>query len=71
MIFQSADLPGGENADLPTDMNAVINATYDLSEEVAGAPDNYNYTRGSYTNNGDYDDFEEGESLLAPGTDME
>ena len=63
--------PGGENADLPTDMNAVINATYDLSEEVAGAPDNYNYTRGSYTNNGDYDDFEEGESLLAPGTDME
>lgn len=27
-------------------------------------PDNYNYLNATYTNNGDYDDFEEGESYL-------
>lgn len=55
---------GGENADLPTDMHAVIDGTYDLAETVSSAPDNFNFTRSSYTNNGSYDDFEEGESYL-------
>ena len=55
---------GGENADLPTDMNAVIKGTYNVAEDVAAAPENFNYMNSSYTNNGDYDDFEEGESYL-------
>lgn len=55
---------GGENADLPTDMNAVIKGTYDLAETVSSAPENFDFTRSSYTNNGSYDDFEEGESYL-------
>ncbi len=55
---------GGENADLPTDMNAVIKGTYDLAETVSSAPENFSFTRSSYTNNGSYDDFEEGESYL-------
>lgn len=55
---------GGENADLPTDMNAVINGTYDVAKDVASAPDNYTYTNSSFTNNGDYDEFDEGESYL-------
>ncbi len=55
---------GGENADLPTDMKAVIDGTYNIAKEVAAAPENFGYTNSSYTNNGDYDDFEEGESYL-------
>lgn len=55
---------GGENADLPTDMNAVIKGTYDLADVVSSAPGNFDFTRSSYTNNGSYDDFEEGESYL-------
>lgn len=55
---------GGENADLPTDMHAVIKGTYDLAETVSSAPENFSFTRSSYTNNGSYDDFEEGESYL-------
>ncbi len=55
---------GGENADLPTDMYGVIHGTYDLANVVSSAPDNFNFTRSSYTNNGSYDDFEEGESYL-------
>ena len=58
---------GGEGADLPTDMNAVIHGTYDLTTTdkiEASAANNYNYTRASYTNNGDYDDFDEGETYL-------
>ncbi len=55
---------GGENADLPTDMHAVIHGTYDLADVVSSAPDNFDFTRSSYTNNGSYDDFEEGESYL-------
>lgn len=55
---------GGENADLPTDMNAVINGTYNLAKEVSSAPDNFAFTNSSYINNGSYDDFEEGESYL-------
>ena len=58
---------GGENADLPTDMNAVIKGTYNLAQTDA-VPDNfksnYGYTNGVYTNNGDYDDFEPGEHYL-------
>ncbi len=55
---------GGENADLPTDMNAVIKGTYNLAEQVASLPNNFTYMNSSYTNNGSYDDFEEGESYL-------
>lgn len=55
---------GGENADLPTDMYGVIHGTYDLANVVSSAPDNFDFTRSSYTNNGSYDDFEEGESYL-------
>lgn len=55
---------GGENADLPTDMNAVIKGTYNIASEVASAPDNFSYMNSSYKNNGSYDDFEEGESYL-------
>ena len=55
---------GGEGADLPTDMYAVIHGTYDVAEEVSVASDNYGYTNASYTNNGDYDDFDEGETYL-------
>ena len=58
---------GGENADLPTDMNAVIHGTYNVAK--SGVIDskyatNYGYTGGVYTNNGDYDDFEPGEHYL-------
>ena len=55
---------GGENADLPTDMHGVIHGTYDLANVVSSAPDNFDFTRCAYTNNGSYDDFEEGESYL-------
>lgn len=58
---------GGENADLPTDMNAVINGTYELTQTgvvYADSVYNYNYTRGTYRNNGDYDDFDPGEHYL-------
>lgn len=55
---------GGENADLPTDMNAVIKGTYNIAEQVASIPKNFTYMNSSYTNNGSYDDFEEGESYL-------
>ena len=58
---------GGENADLPADMNAVIHGTYNVAK--SGVIDskyatNYGYTGGVYTNNGDYDDFEPGEHYL-------
>ena len=58
---------GGEGADLPTDMKAVIDGTYDvrlqgvIEESVA---DNYCYTNASYINNGAYDDFDVGETYL-------
>ena len=58
---------GGENADLPSDMNAVINGTYDVAKTDAveeRAKTNYGYTNGLCTNNGDYDDFEPGEHYL-------
>ena len=53
---------GGEDADLPNDMNAVIKGTYtqykDNGEMI------HHYTDSHYTNNGDYDDFEPGEHYL-------
>lgn len=55
---------GGENYDLPVDMHAVIHGTYNLAEEVSCVPENYTYMNAVYTNNGDYDDFDEGESYL-------
>lgn len=55
---------GGEGADLPTDMNALIHGTYNEGLEVSVAPANWRYMNAYYTNNGDYDDFEKGESYL-------
>ena len=54
---------GGEGADLPTDMNAVIKGTWDIADKVS-VTGQYGYYRGVYTNNGDYDDFEPGEHYL-------
>ncbi len=55
---------GGEGADLPTDMNAVIHGTYNVAEKISVNPGSFNYYNGVYTNNGDYDDFEPGEHYL-------
>ncbi|MDO4521614.1 MAG: glycoside hydrolase family 3 C-terminal domain-containing protein [Eubacteriales bacterium] len=55
---------GGEGADLPKDMNAVIHGTYNPGLQVSAAPANWRYMNAHYTNNGNYDDFEEGESYL-------
>lgn len=56
--------PGGEGADLPTDMNAVIKGTYNQGLATSNAPANWRYMNATYTNNGSYDDFEEGETYL-------
>ncbi len=55
---------GGEGADLPTDMKAVLDGTYNPAEKVSVAPGNYGYMNAVAWNNGAYDDFEEGESYL-------
>ncbi len=55
---------GGEGADLPTDMYAVIHGTYNIAEQVSVNPGSFGYYNGVYTNNGDYDDFEPGEHYL-------
>ena len=56
---------GGEGQDLPSDMNAVIKGTYDnVRQTKANGNANYNYYACTYTNNGDYDDFEPGQSYL-------
>lgn len=55
---------GGEGQDVPLDMKAVIDGTYDPRDEVAGGNDLYNYFACNYDNNGEYDDFDEGESYL-------
>lgn len=55
---------GGEGQDVPLDMKAVINGTYDPREEVANGNEQYNYFTCNYDNNGDYNDFDEGESYL-------
>nr|AFN84568.1 beta-glucosidase-related glycosidase [uncultured bacterium scaffold00090] len=46
---------GGEGADLPNDMGAVMDGSYNQGTK---------YTNASYTNNGDYDDFEAGSTYL-------
>ena len=55
---------GGEGADLPTDMAAVIDGTYNPAAAISAAPANYSYMNAVYYNNGAYDDFEAGESYL-------
>ncbi len=55
---------GGENYDLPMDMHSVIDGSYNISTLVSNNPDTYPYTKVTYTNNGDYDDFDPGESYL-------
>lgn len=47
--------PSGEGADLPNDMGAVLNGSYNKGTK---------YTNALYTNNGSYDDFEAGSSYL-------
>lgn len=46
---------GGEGADLPHDMGAVMDGSYDQGTK---------YTKAVYENNGDYDDFEAGSTYL-------
>lgn len=55
---------GGEGQDVPRDMNAVIHGTYDPRDKVANGNEKYNYFACNYTNNGDYDDYDAGESYL-------
>lgn len=56
---------GGEGQDLPVDMGSVIKGTYDnVRQEKANGNAQYNYYACTYTNNGNYDDFEDGESYL-------
>ena len=55
---------GGEGADLPKDMNALIHGTYDIRDQVSLASANYNYFNGVYSNNGTTDDFDPGEHYL-------
>lgn len=55
---------GGEGQDVPLNMKAVIDGTYDTRDAVANGNDLYNYFACNYDNNGDYDDFDEGESYL-------
>lgn len=55
---------GGEGADLPTDMKAVLDGTYNPAQQVSAVPANYSYMNAVACNNGAYDDFEAGESYL-------
>jgi beta-glucosidase len=59
---------GGENADLPTDMHAVIKGTYNVAGTEAvqqNVAHNYNYTNATFYNNSkEYDEFDEGEHYL-------
>ncbi len=59
---------GGENADLPTDMNAVIKGTYNIAgtdQVQQSVAHNYNYVNGVFYNNTTaYDEFEPGEHYL-------
>lgn len=56
----------GEGADLPKDMYSVIHGTYNQNNDasVDALKANYLYMNASYTNNGNYDDFDEGETYL-------
>ncbi len=59
---------GGENADLPTDMKAVIDGTYNIAgtdKVQQSVAHNYNYVNGVFYNNTtEYDEFEAGEHYL-------
>lgn len=59
---------GGENADLPSDMKAVIDGTFDVTLTGAvqeSVTHNYNFTRATFYNNSkDYDEFGEGDHYL-------
>lgn len=55
---------GGEGADLPTDMGAVIEGTYNIAKDVSANPDSYGYFAAKYDNNGKEPDFDKGESYL-------
>ncbi len=57
---------GGEGQDLPADMGAVIDGTYDdVRQTLANGNERYNYYASSYTNNSeDYDDYAAGEAYL-------
>lgn len=52
-------------------MSAVINGTYNQGLATSNAPANWRYMNATYTNNGSYDDFEEGESYLEPSVTEE
>ncbi len=59
--------PGGEGADLPKDMGAVLDGTYDAERDAITNGSYYQgtkYTNAAYRNNGDYDDFEPGSTYL-------
>ncbi|MBR0282852.1 MAG: glycoside hydrolase family 3 C-terminal domain-containing protein [Oscillibacter sp.] len=57
---------GGEGQDLPANMGAVIDGTYDnVRQTLANGNERYNYYASSYANNSDaYDDFAAGETYL-------
>ena len=56
---------GGEGQDLPMDMGKVIDGTYnDVQKTLAGGNEQYSYYASSYSNNGDYNDFDYGETYL-------
>ncbi len=59
---------GGENADLPSDMKAVIDGTFDVAKTDAvqqSVTHNYNFTRATFYNNStEYDEFGEGDHYL-------
>lgn len=55
---------GGEGADLPTDMRAIIDGKYNIAKEVSVNPDKYGYFGAQYKNNGKEPDFDEGQSYL-------
>ena len=63
---------GGEGADLPRDMYAVIHGTYDVAGQMMpGQGTKYGYSNATYKNNGSYDDFEQGEHYLEPSVTEE
>ena len=58
---------GGEGADLPHDMGAVLDGTYDSERDVIAEGSYWQgtkYTNALYRNNGSYDDFEAGQHYL-------
>ncbi|WP_249367142.1 MULTISPECIES: glycoside hydrolase family 3 N-terminal domain-containing protein [unclassified Actinomyces] len=56
---------GGEGQDLPTDMKAVIDGEYaTMADTLANGNERFTYYDAAYTNNGDYDDFTEGQHYL-------